>query len=135
MRFILHSQITAESVRSSLGLPEYSYHFVMKGFRPAFERLGQVEVVVDPQREVDEIYRNAVAAGEVHASVRRLEVDRGSAAVQPSFEPAPRRFPGRFDRQAAGVIDMEGQVLHFGGVIANFFEIVFGDAAAPDRAR
>lgn len=64
MIIITYSDITASSVVSSLGAPEYSYYFVLKEFRPLLEELGIVVTVTDPAREVDAIYRNARAHGQ-----------------------------------------------------------------------
>nr|WP_276584061.1 glycosyltransferase [Pseudomonas sp. RIT-PI-AD] len=47
-----------------MGLPEYSYYFVLREFRPVLERLGEVILVEDPQREVDAHYASARATGE-----------------------------------------------------------------------
>lgn len=55
MIFILHSGIDERSIGSSLGLPEYSYFFVLKSYRKALERIGQV-VHVQSLDEVDRLY-------------------------------------------------------------------------------
>lgn len=39
-----------------MGLPEYSYYFVLKEFIPALRELGEVVIVETPESEVDEIY-------------------------------------------------------------------------------
>lgn len=56
MNFIVYSQIREENLHSSLGLPEYSYYIVLKGFLPVLKELGQVHIVKDPEKEVDCIY-------------------------------------------------------------------------------
>jgi len=64
MIIIVYSETTASNIESSLGRPEYSYYFVLKEFRPLLEQLGIVVAVADPAREVDAIYRNAIAHGQ-----------------------------------------------------------------------
>ncbi|MEO6919493.1 MAG: glycosyltransferase [Collimonas sp.] len=64
MIIIIYSDTNAGSIVSNLGLPEYSYYFVLKEFRPVLEQLGIVVTVTDPAREVDDIYRSAKAHGE-----------------------------------------------------------------------
>ena len=56
MIFILYSHIDQANIDSSLGLPEYSYYFVLREFRLALEQLGTVVMVEDPEAEVDAIY-------------------------------------------------------------------------------
>lgn len=63
MIIIIYSDTNASSIETNLGLPEYSYYFVLKEFRPVLEQLGIVVVVSDPAREVDAIYHNAIAHG------------------------------------------------------------------------
>ena len=55
MIFILYSGIDERSIGSSLGLPEYSYFFVLKSYRKALERIGQV-VQAKNLDEVDRFY-------------------------------------------------------------------------------
>ncbi len=64
MIIIIYSDTNAGSIEKNLGLPEYSYYFVLKEFRPVLEQLGIVVTVTDPVREVDAIYRNAQAHGQ-----------------------------------------------------------------------
>src|SRR5471030_77618 len=64
MIIIIYSDTNAGSIEKNLGLPEYSYYFVLKEFKPILERMGIVVPVTDPAREVDAIYRNAQAHGE-----------------------------------------------------------------------
>jgi glycosyltransferase involved in cell wall biosynthesis len=57
MIFIVYSQISEEKkLNGSLGMPEYSYYFVLRGFLPVLRELGQVIVVSNPEQEVDVIY-------------------------------------------------------------------------------
>lgn len=64
MIIIIYSDTNAGSIEKNLGLPEYSYYFVLKEFKPVLERIGIVVPVTDPAREVDAIYRNARAHGQ-----------------------------------------------------------------------
>ena len=56
MNFILYSHIGQGRIDSSLGLPEYSYYFVLKEFRRALEQIGTVILVTDPLAEADAIF-------------------------------------------------------------------------------
>lgn len=64
MLFLIYSATDSSSIESSLGLPEYSYYFVLKEFRPLLEKLGRVQLIKSPETEVDAIYDSCVAAGE-----------------------------------------------------------------------
>lgn len=64
MIFIVYSATGEQSIERSLGAPEYSYYFVLKEFLPVLRKMGIVVRVTDPEREVDEIYRNSLAHGE-----------------------------------------------------------------------
>ncbi|HLD67063.1 MAG TPA: glycosyltransferase [Pseudomonas sp.] len=64
MRFLVYSQVTAATIASSMGLPEYSYYFVLRDFLPVLQELGEVVVVEQPEREVDRLYDESRAAGE-----------------------------------------------------------------------
>lgn len=64
MLFIIYSATDEASLRSDLGMPEYSYYFVLKEFRPLLERLGRVVVVKRPEMEVDPLYDESVSKGE-----------------------------------------------------------------------
>lgn len=64
MKFIMYSAVNADSIKASLGMPEYSYYFVLKELLPLFEDLGEVQLVKDPATEVDAIYRECQAAGQ-----------------------------------------------------------------------
>lgn len=63
MKIFVYSQVNAAHIASSLGLPEYSYYFVLRDFLPALQRLGDVQIVETPE-EVDCLYDRACAAGE-----------------------------------------------------------------------
>lgn len=64
MKFLVYSQVTAARIAASLGLPEYSYYFVLRDFLPVLRQLGDVLVIEHPEVEVDPLYDVACAAGE-----------------------------------------------------------------------
>lgn len=64
MRFLVYSEVTAERIATSLGLPEYSYYFVLRDFLPVLQELGEVVVVERPETEVDPLYDAACKAGD-----------------------------------------------------------------------
>lgn len=64
MRFLVYSEVNAETIASSMGLSEYSYYFVLKEFLPTLRKLGEVLVIKNPAREADVLYREARAGGE-----------------------------------------------------------------------
>lgn len=78
MILLVHSETNARTLARNLGRSEYSYHFVLRLFRPLLERLGTVVEVEDPDTEIDPIW----------ASAR----DRGEDAVFLCFQP-PHKLP------------------------------------------
>ena len=64
MKFLVYSAMNAETVLQNFGEPEYSYYFVLREFMPLLQRLGEVQTVDDPARQVDPLYREATARGE-----------------------------------------------------------------------
>lgn len=64
MKFLVYSQVTAARIATSMGLPEYSYYFVLRDFLPVLKNLGEVLVVEQPEVEVDHLYDEACARGE-----------------------------------------------------------------------
>jgi len=64
MKILIYSETTAATIKTNLGLPEYSYYFVLKEFLPALCELGDVVIVEQPALEVDAIYAQCLAAGE-----------------------------------------------------------------------
>ncbi|MBD9426148.1 glycosyltransferase [Pseudomonas sp. PDM15] len=64
MKFLVYSEVTAATISSNLGLPEYSYYFVLRDFLPILRELGEVIVVDDPHSEVDAYYASAQEDGE-----------------------------------------------------------------------
>lgn len=64
MKFLVYSEVNAETIASSLGQSEYSYYFVLKEFLPVLRQLGEVQLVKDPLQEVDRLYTQARHRGE-----------------------------------------------------------------------
>jgi glycosyltransferase involved in cell wall biosynthesis len=64
LNFILYAATAGAAMPSALGMPEYSYVFVMRGFREVLRRLGTVHVVRNPAEEVDDIHSACMARGE-----------------------------------------------------------------------
>ena len=64
MNFILYSDIGENSIDKSLGLPEYSYYFVLKAFRTVLAELGTVTLVRYPETEVDPLFEECLQRGE-----------------------------------------------------------------------
>lgn len=64
MKILIYSETTAETIKTNLGLPEYSYYFVLKEFLPALRELGEVVIIEQPAQEVDAIYARCLAVGE-----------------------------------------------------------------------
>ena len=62
MKFILYTKIGESQVQQSLGLPEYSYYFVYKEFKPVFESLGEV-VAVNSEAKIRDEYIAAEQSG------------------------------------------------------------------------
>lgn len=61
MKFLVYSEINADNISHSLGLPDYSYYFVLRDFKSVLEMLGEVIVIGDPALEVDHHYDMATA--------------------------------------------------------------------------
>jgi len=64
MNFILYSDIGESTIDKSLGLPEYSYYFVLKAFRTVLAELGKVTLVRQPETEVDPLFEECRQRGE-----------------------------------------------------------------------
>jgi hypothetical protein len=63
MRFLVYSEVSAARIEASLGLPDYSYYFVLKEFLPLLRSLGEV-TIVEQVEEVDALYFQAREEGE-----------------------------------------------------------------------
>lgn len=64
MRIIVYSETTTATVGDNLGLPEYSYYFILNKYLPCLSQLGEVCHVREPTAEVDELFAEASRAGE-----------------------------------------------------------------------
>ncbi len=64
MRFLVHSDINASTIQQNLGLPEYSYYFVLKSYLSVLSELGQVIMLDDPSMQADSMYEEARCSGE-----------------------------------------------------------------------
>lgn len=60
---LVYSEFDAASVRTALGAPQYSYHFVLDGYAPILGRIGEVVPVKSPEDEVDALYDACLAEG------------------------------------------------------------------------
>lgn len=63
MIIFVHSQVNAESLTASLGLPQYSYYFVLKKFLPVLETLGTV-IQVAKSEEINALVEKHEKLGE-----------------------------------------------------------------------
>lgn len=63
LNFVLYSARGATAMSATLGMPEYSYVFVMRGYREMLRRLGTVHMVHDPL-EAEAIHAACLARGE-----------------------------------------------------------------------
>lgn len=63
MKLIVHARLDQDSIRHSLGRPEYSYFFVQAAFLPVLRTLGEVVEVTHPD-EIDGVYDATRAVGE-----------------------------------------------------------------------
>ena len=64
MIILEHSTFDSSTIGRNLGLPEYSYWFVRKAFRPMLDRFGVVVPVSKPEQDVDRIFRSARGQGQ-----------------------------------------------------------------------
>ena len=64
MLFLVHSDYNASTIRNSLGMPEYSYYFVLKSYVAVLEELGRVVFLNDPASEADRLFDAARQSGE-----------------------------------------------------------------------
>jgi len=64
MKFVLYSDFNEDSIRESLGRPEYSYYFVLKAFRPALEKIGTVTLAENLDTALDTIFADCADRGE-----------------------------------------------------------------------
>ncbi|MCH7816416.1 MAG: glycosyltransferase family 1 protein, partial [Proteobacteria bacterium] len=64
MKILVYSKINDHNIEEHLGLPEYSYYFVLREFLPCLRELAEVVIIENPQQQVDEIYQNSAAQNE-----------------------------------------------------------------------
>ena len=64
MLFLVHSDYNASNIRNSLGMPEYSYYFVLKSYVAVLEELGRVIFLEDPATEADRHFDTTRQSGE-----------------------------------------------------------------------
>lgn len=64
MLFLVHSNINAGTIRHKLGMPEYSYYFVLKPYLEVLGELGRVVFLDDPATEADRHFDAAQQNGE-----------------------------------------------------------------------
>ncbi len=62
MTFMLYAELDRDSIADALGRPDYSYFFVLDGFRSALQNLGRIVLVREPS-EVDALYDDECRAG------------------------------------------------------------------------
>lgn len=62
MIFFVYSKLNQRSIADNVGVPEYSYYFVLKEYLPVLKQLGEV-VIVDSPDEVDTLYEEAYSQG------------------------------------------------------------------------
>lgn len=62
MIFFVYSKLNQHTIADNVGVPEYSYYFVLKDFLPVLKQLGEV-VIVDSPDEVDTLYGEAYSQG------------------------------------------------------------------------
>lgn len=53
---LLYSETNEKNISERMGLPEYSYYFVLKWFTPILKEIGDVKVIYQPKIEADQIY-------------------------------------------------------------------------------
>jgi glycosyltransferase involved in cell wall biosynthesis len=63
MIVLAYSKVSRESLTTSIGLPQYSYYFVLEKFRPILERLGEV-IEVSTQEQIAEQTRHIANCAE-----------------------------------------------------------------------
>ena len=64
MVIILYSAETGKSVIANMGVPEYSYYFVLKKFRDVLQKFAHIIEVKNPEIDVDFVYEKCRLRGE-----------------------------------------------------------------------
>ena len=64
IQFIVSAALSKQDVQRQSGSSEYSYRFVLEGFKPLLSKLGTIVEVEDPTKaSIDELYANNSKAG------------------------------------------------------------------------
>jgi glycosyltransferase involved in cell wall biosynthesis len=64
MIILEHSTYDETTVEQNVGMPEYSYWFVRKAFRPLLKKFGTVTPISEPEQDADQLYRSAREQGQ-----------------------------------------------------------------------
>ena len=64
MVIIVHSAHSADSIRANIGMPDYSYYFVLKKFRSILESFATVLEIRNPLRDPDILYKHCLSQKE-----------------------------------------------------------------------
>ena len=64
MVIILYAAKNDNNIAQMLGMPDYSYYFVLREFLPVLKKLGTIVTVRNPEAEVDAVYRSCRHIGE-----------------------------------------------------------------------
>ncbi|WP_374289316.1 glycosyltransferase [Pseudomonas fluvialis] len=63
MKILVYSYYNAKTIAGSMGLPDYSYYFVLKDFLPVLRELGEV-IVVEREQDIQSACQQAVDSGQ-----------------------------------------------------------------------
>ncbi|MEM6899502.1 MAG: glycosyltransferase [Pseudomonadota bacterium] len=64
LHFLVHAVMDESTIAHSIGMPEYSYYFVMQDFIPLLERIGRVTVLKNPENEIESIFKKSQESGD-----------------------------------------------------------------------
>jgi glycosyltransferase involved in cell wall biosynthesis len=64
MLFLVYCPVSEAALPNRLGTAEYSYRFVLEGFRPVLEKVGTVLEIRAPETEADRLFAEAEASDE-----------------------------------------------------------------------
>lgn len=60
---LVYSETNASNIATRIGMPEYSYYFVLKWLLPVLGKIGDVKIILDPAIEADTEYQKARQQG------------------------------------------------------------------------
>src|SRR5690606_14981461 len=63
MKILVYSYYNAKTIAGSMGLPDYSYYFVLKDFLPVLRELGEV-IVVEHEQDIQSACQQARGSGQ-----------------------------------------------------------------------